>query len=32
MGNGEYRKALSVAEKELSRLDAEVDAIAQRRA
>ena len=32
MGTGEYRKALSVAEKELSRLNAEVDAIAQRRA
>jgi hypothetical protein len=32
MGTGEYRKALSVAENELSRLDAEADVIAQRRA
>jgi hypothetical protein len=32
MGTGEYRKALSVAEKELSRLNVEADAIAQRRA
>ena len=32
MGTGDYRKALSVAEKELSRLSAEADAIAQRRA
>jgi hypothetical protein len=28
MGTGEYRKALSVAENELSRLDAEADVIA----
>jgi hypothetical protein len=32
MGTGEYKKALSVAEKELSRLNAEADAIAQRQA
>jgi hypothetical protein len=32
MGTGEYRKALSAAEKELSRLNAEADAIAQRQA
>jgi hypothetical protein len=32
MGTGEYRKALSVAEKELSRLNVEADGIAQRRA
>src|ERR1700685_570748 len=32
MGAGEYRKALSVAEKELARLNAEVDAITQRQA
>jgi hypothetical protein len=32
MGTGEYRKALSVAERELSRLTAEADAIARRRA
>jgi hypothetical protein len=32
MGNGEYSKALTVAEKELSRLNAEAEVIAQRRA
>jgi len=32
MGTGEYSKALGVAEKELSRLNAEADTIAQRRA
>lgn len=32
MGKGEYEKALSVAEKELSQLNAEADAIAQRQA
>jgi hypothetical protein len=32
MGSGEYKKALSVAEKELSKLNAEADVIAQRRA
>jgi hypothetical protein len=32
MGTGEYKKALSVAEKELSKLNAEADVIAQRRA
>ena len=32
MGKGEYKKALSVAEKELSQLNAEADAIAQRQA
>jgi Ca2+-binding EF-hand superfamily protein len=32
MGTGEYKKALSVAEKELSRLNVEADAIAQRQA
>jgi hypothetical protein len=30
MGTGEYRKALSVAEKELAKLNAEADRIAQR--
>jgi hypothetical protein len=32
MGSDEYTKALSVAEKELARLNAEADGIAQRRA
>jgi hypothetical protein len=32
MGTSEYKKALSVAEKELSKLNAEADAIAQRSA
>jgi hypothetical protein len=32
MGTSDYRKALSVAEKELARLNAEVDAITQRQA
>jgi hypothetical protein len=32
MGTGDYRKALSVAEKELARLNAEADAITQRQA
>jgi regulator of protease activity HflC (stomatin/prohibitin superfamily) len=32
MGSDEYTKALSVAEKELARLNAEAEAIAQRRA